>query len=66
MNPLQAVAQMVRLDDDSVPEIAVVILGFIDEDGAEGFKYHILGEPNLATTVGLLSIVKADILARVE
>ena len=55
-----------RLDDAELPEVAVVIVGFIDKDGTEGFKYHVLGEPNLATTVGLLAIVQADILTRTE
>ena len=66
MSPLKAVSQLVRLDDAELPEVAVVIVGFIDKDGTEGFKYHILGEPNLATTVGLLAIVQADILTRTE
>ena len=66
MKPLQAVATLVDLDKGSVPEVAVVILGFIDPDGSEGFKYHIIGDPNLATTVGLMAIVQNDLLSRVE
>ena len=66
MSPLKAVSQLVSLDDAELPEVAVVIVSFIDRDGTEGFKYHILGEPNLSTTVGLLAIVQADLLSRVE
>ena len=66
MKPLQAISEMVQLDNSCVPEVAVVIVGFIGEDGAEGFKYHILGEPNLATTVGLLEIVQNSLLYHTE
>ena len=66
MKPLQAISEMVRLDTNCVPEVAVVIVGYISEDGTEGFKYHILGEPNLATTVGLLAIVQNSLLYHTE
>ena len=66
MSPLKAISQLVRLDDAEIPEVALVIVGYIDKDGTEGFKYHVLGEPNLATTVGLLARVQADMLTRVE
>lgn len=52
---------IVNLPKGCLPDVAVTIVSFIEENGQEGYRYHIVGDPTFATILGLLSVVEGNI-----
>jgi hypothetical protein len=57
--------------DDALPERATPvhawrIVKYLDEDGVECFWWSVEGDPNISETLGLLEMIKFDVLRRID
>lgn len=59
---LDAASAIVALSEGVIPEFGITIVGFINSDGEEGFKYATHGESNVANIVGLMEMCSHDML----
>lgn len=53
---LGVAADLVELPDGAVPESAVTVVSFLDEQGNSMIAYRAHGNPQLASAVGLLNM----------
>lgn len=63
-DPLDALAGFIDLPEGSFPELAVVIVGFLDaESGEQRMKYFFCGDANMATILGMTRMFEGQVLS---
>lgn len=55
-------ADLVGVDKDCIPEWGFAVLGVIAKDGSPHLETRTYGEPSVGTLVGVLEIIKQEIV----
>jgi hypothetical protein len=63
-NPV-VLADLMELESDSIPEWGFSVLGVLGVDGESRLETQTFGNPTIATLVGVLEIIKAEIVLQV-
>jgi hypothetical protein len=66
MTGLEACAQILNLRDGVIPEFGIVIVGLLKEDGNQAYSFAAFNQPDAATALGVLDMVKMDIHHRTK
>jgi hypothetical protein len=66
MSRLEAVSHLLGLKDSSIPEFGVLIVGFLRDDGSQAYSFAALGGADSAVVLGVLEMVKHDVLNRIK
>jgi hypothetical protein len=62
MTTLEAVSKLLKLDEEAIPEWAIVMVGHVKSDGKEAFAYFITDPAPSAHVVYALESIKHDAL----
>jgi hypothetical protein len=58
-------AQLMDVDESSIPEWGFAVIGVLGDDGVSRLETTTYGEPSVGVLIGVLEIVKAEIIAQV-
>jgi len=61
---VEAAADLVALEEDSISEWAVIMVGYLSSEGEQGFKYKVTGAAGLPTIRDALMSLHHDVLHR--
>lgn len=64
MNYVEAAAALVNLEETSIPEWSCVMVGYLNADGQQAFKYSLQGEASFSPIVFALENIIHDMLHR--
>ena len=64
MTALQAASMLVDLDQKSIPEWYVVVVGHVNADGDQAYKYHIAGDVQYGSIFYALEGIKHTMIMR--
>jgi hypothetical protein len=66
MSRLEAASQLIGLRENTIPEFGLVAVGFLREDGSAAYSFAALGAADSAVVIGVLEMIKNDVLMRVK
>jgi hypothetical protein len=62
LTPLDAVSHLVGVDENAIPETAVVMVTHLRPDGTQAYRYAVYGEPDLAQILGMFRVIEDTLL----
>jgi hypothetical protein len=60
--PLDVMSHIVGVEEDAIPETAVVMVLYIRPDGTQAYRYAVLGEPDLAQVLGMFRVIEDTLI----